>query len=128
MRFFFEDARVSCDHVPMTMYRFASPHTSSLAASMLEDIDVISERTLPRVIAAMLFEQGVTADEFYSIGRGYRGVSYNKPMIIEALRGLESGELQLADCLRGADQIQSVIDKTRLLVSRRARMGRYVPG
>lgn len=97
---------------------FASPHTSSLAASMLEEVDVISDKTLPRVIAAMLFQQGVTADEFYQIGRNYRGISYNKPWIIEALRSLESGELDLATCLRGADQIQSVLNKTGLLATR----------
>lgn len=101
------------------MHQFASPHTSSLAASMLEDVDTISDRTLPRVIAAMLWQQGVTADEFYLIGRSYSGVSYNKVWILEALRGLEDGTLQVGDCLRGADQIQSVINKTRLLVERR---------
>lgn len=91
---------------------------------MIEEIDVISDRTLPRVIAAMLFEQGVTADEFYPMARS--GTSYNKVWILEALRALEQGTLDAAECLRGADQIQSVLGKAHLLVDRfRSRAERH---
>ena len=96
---------------------------------MIEEIDVISDRTLPRVIAAMLFQQGVTADEFYPMARS--GTSYNKVWILEALRALEHARPEhqthlAAEYLRGADQIQSVLGKAHLLVDRfRSRAGRH---
>lgn len=94
---------------------------------MMEEIDVISDKTLPRAVAAMLFQQGVTADEFYSTVRS--GTSYNKVWILEALRALEENKLDVGECLRGASQIQSVLGKANLLADRyrgRAeRHGRY---
>lgn len=105
------------------MHRFASPHTSSLATSMLREIDQISDKTLPRAIAAMLFAEGVTADDFYAMGGRFRGVSYNQVWVAEALRGLESGELDLAACLRGAEKIRTVLDQAGVLAARRK--GRY---